>query len=175
MINTAFIHEFLGYRLQIDDCCKSIIEVVNLTHWENPVAVTLTMRQIIPTANGGCEHLDSTSAAENLKHFLNRLNRAFLGNAVRHGKRVYVLAVIERGGDKRYHYHAIIDRPEHIEPAAFDIAVTDCWSKTRWARRQIDIQHGANEGWLQYMLKERTKTNFHDDIDWINAHLPARD
>lgn len=153
----------------------AVSKSVNLSAWDQPVAVTLTMRQVLNDANGGCLHLDHHQASANLSHFLKRLNRAFFGNAVRHGRRVNSFAVLEKTSEGRLHYHALIDRPQTVEREAFDSAVELCWSKTKWAQRQIDIQHSANEGWLSYMLKARTKTNFYDDIDWTNAHLPSAD
>ena len=78
--------------------------------------------------------------------------------------------VLEGGGLTRFHYHCVIDcpRPELVEE--FPTLIRECWTRTDYGYDQIDIQPGSDTGWVNYLTKYRTKTEFDQSIDWVNLH-----
>src|SRR3712207_6331792 len=88
-------------------------EMCSLSGWNNPHAVTLTMKQarrvLLPSGVGGLApdtliHLDHDRCRRNFQHFANVLNRRVYGNASwRFGKRVRVIPVIEHDEVHRWH------------------------------------------------------------------------
>src|SRR5829696_4671104 len=124
------------------------------------------MKQGIPGDCGRIVQLTPDGATQNMRHFLRKLNRKLYGNAAwRFGKSVRIFPVLERSHGDRLHYHAVIDRPEHLEAAEFAELVMETWRTTDWGHNQVDIQDDADEGWLKYILKGRTKAEFDDAID----------
>ena len=75
---------------------------------------------------------------------------------------------MERDAQGRPHFHLAIDRPGHIAHERFVELINDIWRSTRWGYEQTHILPYADEGWLRYMAKFRTKANFADSIDWEN-------
>lgn len=151
-------------------------EWIGIERWQAPFAVTLTLRQSVTVANSMHPvrlSLTEQSASQNFRHFLNKLNRVVYGSAAhRFGKGVAVVPVIEDNADKRLHYHALIDCPRPQLVAAFPAAIADAWRSTQWGYYQIDIQSGADRGWLNYMMKFRDKPDFATAIDLMNLRLP---
>lgn len=131
-------------------------------YFEDMVAVTLSMKQY---AHG--HKLDNDKAIQNLSHFMNLMNKKAFGNAfTRYGKRLSVVPILERSMSHRLHYHLAIDNPYPNDPMIFDYHVHTMWRKTDWGYSEIDIQHDANSGWINYI----TKFNSHDEVDWKNFY-----
>jgi hypothetical protein len=150
-------------------CADELRPLFDANRFENPAAVTLTMKKRV-----GCRNADYMVASENFRQFMNRLNNKILGSAAKlHGRRLNTVAIIESNADARLHYHAMIDRPHYCSFEAFKEAVTDQWLRTDFGHRHVDIQDAANAGWTDYMLKSRQKTSLLDSIDWKNCHLIA--
>ena len=150
-------------------CADALRGLFDPSRFQNPAAVTLTMKKRI-----GGRNADPIVASENFRHFMNRLNHKILGSAAKlHGRRLKTVAVIESNADGRLHYHAMIDRPHYCSFEAIKEAVTDQWLRTDFGYRQIDIQDAADAGWTDYMLKSRQKISLLDSIDWNNCHLIA--
>jgi hypothetical protein len=100
---------------------------------------------------------------------LNRLNRWFFGNgSTRFNKSIQVVPIIENNHSTRYHFHAAIERPSHINELDFDRAVRQCWLKTKWGYNHIDIQPMNDNGWIEYLSKVNTKSEYDLAIDWVN-------
>ena len=56
--------------------------------------------------------------------------------------------------------------------------VRDCWAKVEWGYRRILVRDGANAGWINYMLKDRQKSEFDGFLDCIvlkSVHNPIAD
>lgn len=89
-------------------------------HWRRPYAVTLTMKQHLMVADGTkmvWVRLNETIAQDNLRRFLNILNKMVLGNlARRHGRKIPVIPILEGGKGKHLHYHLILDNPFEDDP-----------------------------------------------------------
>lgn len=158
-----------------------IFDFIRQFEWGDVIAVTLTMKK---KSEG--QWLDEIKASQNLRHFLNRLNCAVYGNSFRrHGKRLKVFPVIEN--DTRLHYHLILECPR-VEPVTsfsdlktkgreffrFRRLIQDCWRKTQFGYHQICFHESPTEGWVEYLLKGRTKYDYLRSIDWENAVLPSQ-
>ena len=155
---------------------ERLIDWVQLDRWQAPFAVTLTMRQCVNVPNGTIsvtQWLTDTAATQNMRHFLNKLDRSVFGKAAtRFGKRIGCVPVLEGTVSKRLHYHAVIDCPRPNLVAEFPALVSDAWRSTTWGYWQVDCQNDADHGWLSYITKFRDKPNLADAIDWTNLRLP---
>ena len=124
--------------------------------------------------------------------FHESLNRAVFGAAFRrYGKRLRVLPVLEKGEVRtrtlrswefgksgRWHIHCAIELPSHIDAIALEKLIRKCWAKVEWGYSRILIRDGANEGWINYMLKGRQKSAFDNFLDCIvieSLHNPIAD
>jgi hypothetical protein len=146
---------------------KAIVKQFDLRHFNDPCAVTLTMKQRI-----GSKQLDRIDCSINLKHFSNRLNKAILRNSfTRYGNRIRMIPVLERSHCQRYHYHTVLDRLDRITRPEFKDIVSDCWNHTLWGYREIDFQYDISPGWIDYITKPTQKEAYSDSIDWQNFHV----
>ena len=156
---------------------SAIRDWLNQCSWSNPFAVTLNLKQAcaIETANGRSSiPLTDQVAAQNLRHFLNRLGKCYLGNAARrHGKKLPIIPVLEGGNGHRLHYHLIIDLPVSVTlDEVYPLFVTE-WTKTDWGYGQVHIQPCRDEGWLNYITKLKSKIDVGESIDWMNLYHPS--
>jgi hypothetical protein len=150
-------------------CAGELRALFDPSRFQNPAAVTLTMKKRV-----GFQNADHLVASETFRHFMNRLNHTILGSAAkRYGRQLSTVAVIETNGEGRLHYHAIIDRPHYCPFPKFKGAIIDQWQRTDFGYRQIDVQDAADAGWTDYLLKQRQKVSLLNSIDWINCHLNA--
>ena len=149
---------------------RSGIEMfIKAARFTNPAAVTLTLKK-----RDKARSVDQIVATENFRHFRNRLDHTLLGTkAKRYGRRLRILAVLEMSSDQRWHYHCIIERPYHCSFESFCQAICDQWQRTDFGYSQINIQDQADDGWTNYILKERQKSSLLDAIDWENSYLIA--
>ena len=56
--------------------------------------------------------------------------------------------------------------------------IRECWAKIEWAYGRILVRDGANAGWINYMLKDRQKSEFDGFVDCIiieSLHNPIAD
>ena len=137
--------------------------------WRNPCAVTLTLKLSI-SSDRVRTNLDEMKASENLRHFFNRFNRAAFGKGWhRKALGLNCVPVFEGSTLVRPHYHLCIDRPENMSLDDFASAIATHWSETHWGYNEVDVQPCENvNGWLNYITKRRTKSDYADSIDWIN-------
>lgn len=148
--------------------CRDVLEsLVNAVRFQNPVAVTLTMKK-----RAGARVADDIIASANLRLFRVRLETRVLGRAAKvHGKRLRMVCVLEMSADHRLHYHCIFERPYHYSFERFEAIIRDQWSKTDFGYHQVDVQDRSDAGWTDYLLKLRQKRSLLDSIDWTNCHL----
>ncbi|MGY4300446.1 hypothetical protein ACVWXN_008541 [Bradyrhizobium sp. i1.4.4] len=141
--------------------------LISTMPFENPVAVTLTMKKC-----AGARAADDIVASENLRLFRVRLETRVLGRAAkRHGRRLRMVCVLEMSADHRLHYHCIFERPYYCSFERFRAIIRDQWSKTDFGYHQVDVQDRSDSGWAGYILKPRQKTSLLDSIDWTNCHF----
>jgi hypothetical protein len=150
---------------------------INLGHWNDPRALTLTMKQYAWFDRpGGTDRslimLDRQIASANLRHFLSVLNRQTLGNlGRRQGKKLWAFPVLEGTASKHLHYHLVIDCPFASDPDnRFEALIRDAWLGTDWGDVQMKLTR-SDDGWVHYMTKLRDKPDFADAIDWTNAYM----
>lgn len=161
-----------------------IRDVINLpefdtSHWPPFCAVTLTMKQGRQSDQGIWFHADGQQAKIAFQIFLNRLNKEVFGNAaLRYGKKLGVIPVVEKEEFGRWHIHAAIELPSRFNPVAFDELIATHWSQIDWARERTHFEEGADQGWITYMLKRRQKSDLEtwsDCIIWESFHNPFVD
>jgi hypothetical protein len=143
--------------------------------------VTLTLKQASQSEKGAWIKIDDYPCRQAFRHFMNRLNRAVYGAAFRrYGKRLRVLPVLEkgevrastlrsweRGTSGRWHIHCAIELPAHLDAVALEKLIRHCWSKVELGCGRILIRDGANAGWINYMLKDRQKSQYDGLLDCI--------
>lgn len=150
---------------------QEIREYMLTREWVAPHAVTLTMRQAIQFPDGRRVFLTPDRASQNLRHFLNILNRKVWGKAAdRVGKTIQCFCVLEGGTEKRFHYHAVADCPRHDLLDRFPQMIESAWRRTDWSYEQSDIQPFCDEGWINYIIKFRDKPDYLSGFDWVNCH-----
>ena len=145
---------------------EAFLSRCDISDWNAPFAVTLTMKQ---AAKVGGRYIPLTpiDASDTLKHFRNYLSRELFGRGAKR-KRMLLncISVLEDDG-VRAHYHLRMDMPDTVTREQFTKYVHDCWAKTRFGYKEVDVRP-CNDGWISYMCKFRTKSNFADAIDWMN-------
>ena len=139
----------------------ALLDFLKDVTWENPFAVTFTM-----AVNAWRD------ASQNFRHFINRLNQLFLGSAYRRfGKRLRVLPVLEGNQIISPHYHCVIDNPFPQRNADFIKSVRHAWWKTELRKPEIHIEPMKDDGWIDYILKRRSKPSVLDSVDWQNVNI----
>ena len=73
----------------------------------------------------------------------------------------------DRGTSGRWHIHCAIELPSHFDGVALENLIRDCWAKVEWGYGRILVRDGANAGWINYMLKDRQKSEFDGFVDCI--------
>ena len=141
---------------------EDIREYLKIDDVSNCLAITLTMKQYV-----NAQVLDDIASIQNLKHFMNCLNKQILGNKFsRYKHRIDVIPALERAND-RYHYHLLMRLPEGVADHELMNRIAPLWKKTRFGADQIDIQTGVSTGWIDYITKLQNKE---DTVDWENLH-----
>ena len=145
-------------NIELSESIKEYVEGFDLT---NCFGVTLTMKQRMNNKS-----LDGISSSQNLRHFLNVLNKKCFGNAYkRFDKRLKVFPSLERSSDGRWHFHLILENPYPNNPMKFERMIEFTWFKTSYGYRHIDVRHRINNGWGDYITKFDHRDN---EIDWSN-------
>ena len=160
--------------------------------WGEFCDVTLTLKQALQPDRGGWVKIDDYRCRQAFRHFMNLLNRAVYGSAFRrHGKRLRVLPVLEKGevrvralrpwecgASGRWHIHCAIELPSRFDAITLENMIRQCWAKVEWGHGRILVRDGANAGWIDYMLKDRQKSEFDGFLDCIiieSLHNPIAD
>ncbi len=153
---------------------KEVITWLDREDWTDWHAVTLTLRQHIKNADGTYLHLNEQQASQNLRHFLNRLNKTFYGTAFyRHNKRVEVIPAYEYGKNRKLHYHLALQKPIHIADESLRNHILVSWTSTTWGLWEMDLQPIYDSGWLEYITKDTfvTDTKRNENIDYENLWI----
>lgn len=143
---------------------QSVIrQFLGTLEWQNPYAVTLTLKQGI----GPKLYLTDDIADGTIRHFLKKLDRVFFSTIqTRKGIGVQAIVVMEEGfqGDRK-HYHLMIDCPDDRPLDEMHKTIIECWRGLLWAYYEVDVQK-ADSGWIRYITKMETKPNFQEAIKW---------
>lgn len=168
--STALPNRVSAKRLQAALLNSSLLDI---SRWRSICAVTLTLKQAL-WSDGFRVGADEHKCSAAFRNFTKRLNRRVYGASARAGKkRLRILAALEKAADGRFHYHVAVEPPLHLAPHDFEAYVRHCWAQVDWAHDRISIEFGADEGWVNYMLKLRQKSGFEswsDCMDWHNCY-----
>ena len=143
--------------------------------WEhripNPVNVTFTEKQIVDGM-----WIGDARSEQNVRHFRNKLNQTVYGNAYKRYGKCLSMLVVRESDNKRHHLHLIIEQPERLTFEQFEQVIREIWVSTKFGYTHIHIEKPSTtdreDGWLDYILKDRTKTCFETSIDWNNTFVP---
>lgn len=143
----------------------------NDAKWHAPYGVTLHFRRVsYLKGSSGVRHLTADIAKQNVRHFINVLNKWAFGKAYKYGRRIQLVSVVEGSINGVLHYHLQIECPIfELEPQFADL-LKALWLKTDWGA-EIYVECYVDPGWIDYITKLRTKACFADAIDWENTHL----
>ena len=144
---------------------------INKIKFEYPISVTLTEKEKIYGYQNNIFYIDGIRSVRNTKHFLNRLNQMIFKNSFRRFNKKLKSFVVMEGTSKNHHIHLILDKPHRIGYEEFCYLIDHCWSKTIFGNPHTYIQKITSNGWLNYITKYRSKTEFLTDIDWENTHI----
>ena len=153
----------------------------DIDNWGPFCDVTLTLKQARQCEGGAWIKIDDYPCRQAFRHFMNLLNRAVYGAAFRrYGKRLRVLPVLEkgevhttalrsweRGTSGRWHIHCAIELPSHLDAVALEKLIRRCWTKVEFGHSRILVRDSADVGWINYMLKDRQKSEFDGFVDSI--------
>jgi hypothetical protein len=141
--------------------------------------LTLTLKQGRQSDDGRWFWGDENQYRAAFRHFMKRLNNAVYGNTTRrYRRRLRVIPVLEKDANGRWHFHAAIEPPLHMDFEDFEERIHACWSRLDWGYRITFVRDNADKGWVNYMLKLRQKSEFEnwsDCIDWGSLHNPIAD
>lgn len=148
----------------------ALMDWINTHKVPNALCVTLTEKQFV---NG--IQLDGIRSDQNFRHFLNLLNRkVYKSSFTRFKRSLYILTVKEVPASGRHHRHCMLEKPQHVSLEHFKNLIHECWTSTDFGYEHIHITEPYHEeGWYNYILKTRTKSDFLTSIDWNNIHVPA--
>ena len=150
-----------------------IYEFLSNVRFNEPLSVTLTEKKyFIGKDETKCWN-DKIRSIQNTKHFLNRINQYTFKNSFhRYGKRLKSFVVMEVSPHtKRPHIHLILEKPNRLHFDEFKEVINECWSKTSFGYHHTDVRKIYSDGWLDYLLKDRSKIDLMSDIDWENTHI----
>jgi hypothetical protein len=188
---TSAIHANIN-SIEADPIESAKSNLFDTSSWGEFCDVTLTLKQGRQADGSGWIKIDHYQCRQAFRHFMNLLNKAVYGSAFRrHGKRLRVLPVLEkgevrarslrrweRGTSGRWHIHCAIELPPHFDAFALETLIGDCWAKVELGHRRILVRDGANAGWINYMLKDRQKSEFDGLLDCViieSLHNPIAD
>jgi hypothetical protein len=149
--------------------------------WGQFCDVTLTLKQASQSERGAWIKIDDYACRQAFRHFMNLLNRAVYGAAFRrYGRRLRVLPVLEKGEVRasalrswergtcgRWHIHCAIELPSHLDAVVLEKLIRACWAKVDLGYGRILVRDCADAGWINYMLKDRQKSEFDGFVDCI--------
>ena len=181
---TSAIHANIN-SIEADPIESAKSNLFDTSSWGEFCDVTLTLKQGRQADGSGWIRIDHYQCRQAFRHFMNLLNKAVYGSAFRrHGKRLPVLPVLEkgevrarslrrweRGTSGRWHIHCAVDLPPHFDAFALETLIGDCWAKVELGHRRILVRDGANAGWINYMLKDRQKSEFDGLLDCVIIEL----
>ena len=150
---------------------EKIRDFVTQNRVTNPINVTFTEKQ---SMNGFT--IDNVVSERNFRHFKNKLNTKLFGNGYRRfNKQLQMLVIREVSSNHRHHLHCIIEQPQRIGFEEFSNLIETVWRSTNFGYDQIHIEKPSSQqredGWLNYIMKDRTKVNLSTSVDWINSSI----
>ena len=134
---------------------------------EQTLCVTLTFKTYCYQTG---QYIDEYRAVQNMKHFMNKLNCKYYGNAFRrYNKRLNVIAALDKSLDDRLHYHTAIKIPDRDlqcqntsgrdRRQVMMLMIGNIWRATDFGNLHVHFQDAFDVGsWIFYGAKtNRTK------------------
>jgi hypothetical protein len=147
---------------------ESLLEFCRSKNWISPQAVTLTLRTSRPAGTVWVK-LTAADAQQNLRHFLNVVHKKLAAYGFPKRAELQCVPIFEGDDAVRPHFHLMLDRPACIEAAEYADLLERAWSRTYWGHQRTEIKPCDDEdGWLDYISKLRTKSDYAAAIDWTN-------
>src|ERR1700730_11991213 len=151
-ITTAF--RPLSTKVRSDPFASAKSNFFDTSSWGVCCDVTLTLKHARQSDSGAWVKIDDCRCRQAFRHFMSLLNRAVYGAAFRrHGKRLRVLPVLERGelharafrswergASGRWHIHCAIELPSHFDAVALEKLIRNCWAKVEWGSGRILVR-----------------------------------
>lgn len=163
----------MNYKTLREQRC-AVRDFVDFDSWRNPVALNLTFKQCYWYQPYARTRIDEIHASGCLNHLSNLINSKLLSRSERHQKdRLGFFAVIERDEYKRLHSHAMVECPDAEKLDYLEEIVATLWPQTIWGYEQTVVKP-CDDGWLEYMMKLRTKADYLTAHDWSVMHLPKK-
>ena len=153
---------------------NAIHSVFDISKFRSPHAVTLTMKQARYIGGLCYIKLTETEASQNLRHFLNVVNRKVFGSGgVRKGERLNRYPVLECDS-VRIHYHLCLDKPDALTIEGFTALIHKTWRRTNLVTKGRSKAGAMLDGfvWTSFQTKF---DGYADAIDWINYHISERE
>ena len=139
---------------------KQLRQYLYLSDFTDWFGITLTLKQVVEGVQ-----IDHIRSSQNLRHFLNLLNKKLFGNSsFRNNKKVEIIPVLEQSYSGRFHFHLVMKKPVFSSSFYFTQQIRTLWNKTKWGYNEIHIDQPIDNGWINYI----TKTRSSDKIDWVN-------
>jgi hypothetical protein len=149
---------------------KALLKFCDTSHWRSPVALTLNLKQSFQNNMGQSIMIDEYGVKKAFKRYIHALNRRVYRSAYRHhGKRLRTIPVLEKSQNGRYHYHIAIEPPLHLDSKSFGELAMETWLESDSAYRYGEVSLDTDFGWLVYMAKYRTKSDFEHYFDCIDT------
>jgi hypothetical protein len=179
-------------EVRVDPLASAKSHLFDTSNWGPFCDVTLTLQQGRRLEKGAWIQIDDYPCRQAFRRLMNLLNSVVYGAAFRrYGKRLRVLPVLEkgevranalrsweRGTSGRWHIHCAIELPTHLDAVALETLIRRCWAKVELSYGRILVRDCANAGWINYMLKDRQKSEFDDFFDSVmieSLHNPIAD
>lgn len=146
---------------QIKNLQAELKSSIILPNFSNPHAVSLTFTENVRDLHPA-RLADDLRAQKNVRHFQNLLNRAQLPRRLtKRGLRSASVFVFEFGGQQEgLHCHGIIESPDPDLVGHMPGIVRELWKdNTWWGDQQFKVTP-CNEGWVDYILKVKTKPDY---------------
>lgn len=124
------------------------------------IAATLTLAR---TKNG--QPITEKCGNKTICEYGKRLHRKAFGQLSkpkRGGSYISFVPVAEGGGDtgKELHYHAVIGVPDGVNISEWADTCAELWVKLKSASKRYNTFHEVkNNGWFEYVAKQRSKAN----------------
>jgi hypothetical protein len=146
---------------------------LNTSHWRSVLAVTLTVKQALPSDRGGLLPLTEIQAKKELRYFMTRLNRSVYGHAARKGKKLRVIPIVEKDAYGRWHYHLAIEPPAHLNAHQFAAQIVSSWLRSRWGHRLNHVKPEAVRGWVYdgFQRRESSPPKLDPEKGWLENLL----
>jgi len=141
--------------------------IMRTDHWRSTVALSLNFKEYVRTEKGSLAKLTDEICRKELVAFCNDLDRRIYKNAViRYGKKARRIVFLEKGNDRSWHGHMALEPPDRTSDSEFRNFIRECWSRRPWSVLNKDVQFDGDRGWIEYLHKTRSKSEF---LTWTDS------